>query len=108
MVRFAASSPELSSAAVENGYSRTLNLHKPITCLRRDGGESSSTTHGTSLLVNLKCWRSLFIDLKWEMGAALVDSLPFAHQNVKPLTTPEKSVSPHEPGYKIICKDVSS
>lgn len=39
-------------------------------------------------------------DLKWETEAACVDSLLFTHQNLKPLASHQKSVSPHQPSYK--------
>lgn len=108
MVRFDFSFPELSPAVVENGYSRILSLHEPITCLKVDAGVSFSTTHGMNPLVTLKRWRKLFVGLKHEMGAALADSWSFVHQNLKPLTNLQKSVYSHWPSYKIICKDVSS
>lgn len=39
-------------------------------------------------------------DLKWEVGAACVDSLVFTHQNLKPLANHQKWVCPHQPSYK--------
>jgi len=96
MVRFAFSSPELYSAAVRNGYSRIFNLHEPVACLQTDAGVSFSTMRGMSPLLNLKHRRKLSVGLKREMGAALADSLTFAHQNLKPLTNHQKSVCPHQ------------
>lgn len=49
-------------------------------------GMTLSTMCGMSLLVNLKHRRKLLAGLEWEMVAAPGDSLPFAHQNLKPLT----------------------